>query len=369
MAAISFFCMISFVVGFYLSSNLISCSLPVRINSTISSDTCPSENVRSELNKVIEQELVKLYETPCKNTLSRPTRATSILGGKEGLAWDDIMPCYEPAVTGIRKINISYDSQVNSIQVTYLLADGTLYTAPRHGSYSGSTSSFILAKDERIVLLVAATNDSVITSLQFNSKNSGGFETQYGPFGEDTQGAMEVGGYILGFSGYSSSVLLGISVHFLQPLSRSTSSYGGSCTNNFYDDKVDTIIPPVVAINSIVIHHGSLIDSIQASYTLLGGSLYEGTRMGGLGGETRTVTLIDNEIINRMNGSSFEMFLGQLSFYSTFQGTHFNSYGPYGSDMENSFDVSGNILGFYGYTDYHSGIPGDALCSIGVYRL
>ena len=65
-----------------------------------------------------------------------------------------------------------------------------------------------------------------------------------------------------------------------------------------------------------------------------------------------------------MNGSLFEMFLGQLSFHSTFQGIH----GPYGSDMEKSFDVSGNILGFYGCTDYDSEV-GDILSSIGIYLL
>ena len=122
-----------------------------------------------------------------------------------------------------------------------------------------------------------------------------------------------------------------------------------------------------MAINSIVIHHGNFIDSIQANYTLLDGSLYEGTHMGGPGGGPSTVTLNDNEIINRMNGSSFDTFLGQLSFDSTFQGTHFNLYGPYGLMMGNSFDVSRPILGFYGYADYSSGVPGDILCSIGLY--
>ena len=317
--------------------------------------------MRSKLNKVIEQELGNLYGTPCKKSLSRPTEATYIVGSEKGLAWDDIMPCYEPAITEIRKINISYDSQVNSIQVTYLLADGTLYTAPRHGSYGGSTSSFVLAKDERIVLVVAATNGSVITSLKFKSENSNGFEEQHGPFGEVTLETIEVVGYILGFKGHSSSVLHGIAVYFLPPL---IPYDWGNCTNSSYDDKVDTIIPPVVAINSIVIHHGSLIDSIQANYTLLGGSFHEGTHIGRPGGETSTVTLIDNEIINQMNGSFFEVFLGQLSFHSTFQGTH----GPYGSEMENSFDVSGNILGFFGCTDYDSEVE-DILSSIGIYLL
>ena len=158
-----------------------------------------------------------------------------------------------------------------------------------------------------------------------------------------------------------------LGVYFLPPLYKSTRSYGGSCRNSSYDDKADTIIPPVVAINSIEIHHGNFIDSIQEIYTLLDGSLYEGTHMGGPGGETSTVTLSDNAIINRMNGSSFDTFLGQLSFYSTFQGTHFNLYGLYGLNIENSFDVSGNILGFYGYADYRSPICKDILCSIGLY--
>ena len=98
MAAIAFFCMISFVVGFYLSTNFISCSLPIRINSIISNDTCPSKVLRNELNKVIEQELGNLYGTPCKNSSSRPTKVTDIHGSEEGLAWDDFMPCYEPAI-------------------------------------------------------------------------------------------------------------------------------------------------------------------------------------------------------------------------------------------------------------------------------
>ena len=63
-----------------------------------------------------------------------------------------------------------------------------------------------------------------------------------------------------------------------------------------------------MAINSIVIHHGSLISSIQEIYTLLNGSFHEGTRIGGPGGETSNVTLNDNEIINRISVSSFEIF-------------------------------------------------------------
>ena len=295
MEAISFFCIICFVVGFYLSTNFISCSLPIRINSIISNDTCPSKVLRSELNKVIEQELGNLYGTPCKNSSSRPTKVTDIHGSEEGLAWNDIMPCYEPAIIGIRKIDISYDSQINSIHVTYLLAGGTLYTAPRHGSYGGSNSSIVLAKDERIVYVAWTTNGSAISHLRFVSKNSNGTEKQHGPFGEDTPIAMGVEGYILSFKGYSSSILHGLGVYFLPPLYKSNSSYGGSCRNSSYDDKVDTIIPPVVAINSIVIHHRNFIDSIQANYTLLDGSLYEGTRIGGPGGEPSIVTLNDKE--------------------------------------------------------------------------
>ena len=227
MAVISFFCMISFVVGVYLSSNLISCSLPIRINSIISNDTCPSEALRSDLNKVTEQELGNLYGTQCKNNSSRPTKVTYIHGSEEGLAWDDIIPCYEPVIIGIRKIDISYDSQINSIQVTYLLADGTLYTAPRRGGYGGSSSSIILGENKRIVYVAWATIGSVISHLRFFSKNSNGTEKQHGPFGVVTQMFFEVVGYILGFKGHSSSVLHGLGVYFLPRLYRITSSYGG----------------------------------------------------------------------------------------------------------------------------------------------
>ena len=321
--------------------------------------------------KAAVQQIGNLFGPLCEDSLSNVGRSISVTenyGGEEGSAWDDKVCLTKPTVIGIRKIDISYGSQINSIQVTYLLADGTLYMAPRHGGSGNFSSSILLAEGERIVRVEGTTNGSAISHLAFTSKNPSAIENTYGPYGEIGHIGFNLEGYILGFRGHASTILQGLRVYYLPPLIRSNETFGGSCVNKYYDDNLDAIIPPVVGIKNITIHHGDLVDGIQATYILLGGGLYEGSNIGGRGGGSTTVTLNDNEEIYQMNATSFDLYLGQLTIHSRLQGT-LKTHGPYGIDVETSHEVSGVILGFYGYASFHPGVSGDVVCSIGIYTV
>ena len=81
--------------------------------------------------------------------MARSTRKSDSYGGGGGGAWDDVNK-YNPV--GVRSITIRHGNHVDSLQVTYLLADGSTYMAPKHGGTGGSQSSFTLAQDEMIML-------------------------------------------------------------------------------------------------------------------------------------------------------------------------------------------------------------------------
>ena len=78
------------------------------------------------------------------------------IGGITGKPFNDMLPNRDnglPIITGIDSINISFQagSQIESIQVTYRLFNGTLYAAPRHGGNKTRTITIKLAKREYVV--------------------------------------------------------------------------------------------------------------------------------------------------------------------------------------------------------------------------
>lgn len=113
-------------------------------------------------------------------------------GNSSGSAWNDITHFCNPMIVGIRAIELFHDSHVHSIQVTYLLADGTMYAAPRHGNNNGSRARITLSQKEQIVRVDGSADGIVINHLTFFSKNSR--EKAYGPYGIATQQEFNVEG-------------------------------------------------------------------------------------------------------------------------------------------------------------------------------
>ena len=370
-------CIINIIIGYYFSCGLINATtLPFKMSSSASSSLdCPS-TIAMESNKNLLKALTMetLEELHCHHGVlyrdgGRPTLITSNYGSQEGSDWDDDIICHESNIVGIRSMDINYGSHINSIQVTYLLGNGSLREAPRHGGNGSSSSSIILSENERIVRVEGSTDGTVINHLVFISNDSNGTEKAYGPYGTPGQVHFNVVGYILGFRGKANDAdVTSLAVYYLRPLVKSTETFGGTGRTYPFDDSVDAIIPPVVGIKNIMINYGSLIDSIQCTYILLGGGLLLGQLHGGVGGTNTTVMFKEMEMLQQVTAGSYYAYLGQLTLHTSFWG-EITRHGQYGERQQASFNFYGIILGFHGYEEYYSAIQRRVISRIGVYTV
>jgi len=236
--------------------------------------------------------------------------------------------------------------------------------AARHGTNFGSRAVITLGEKERIKRIDGSSCNNVISHVTFTSENESGNITVHGPYGLRTREEFSVNGYVLGLKGSSMVRLTGLGVYYLPSVVRSNNTFGGSCSNTLHDDKVDSIIPPVVGISSIKIHHGLILDGIQITYLLMDGSHHRGNFIGFI--ELRT-----NEILYKLEViPDNNDIVGIISIHSRFNGS-IRFKGKYGAHSTTRAVqvVSGNILGFYGYSTYHEGLRNDLVSTIGVYRI
>ena len=337
-------------------------------------------NTQSSLEKSCNYEAAMLYAKqdilntlnnrycPLLNNTVRPTTASRCYGYCAGLEWDDLADTCD-RIIGIRAIEIYYDHhQVNSIQVSYLLAGGSEVSAARHGHSAGSRVLIRLGNNESIKVVEGSSRNNSISHLTFTSENERGNKTVHGPYGQTGQERFAVNGYILGLKGFSNNSVNGIGVYYLPPLFKSNSTIGG-CFNTLHDDKVDSIIPPVVGISRIKIHHGTFLDGIQFTYLLLDGSLHRGNIIGGTGGNPTLLELFpEEEIYAAEVATSNDDIVGILSIFTRLNEST-RTRGPYGQySNRNRMRVSGKILGFYGYSREWSSQT-HLLCRIGVYTI
>ena len=290
--------------------------------------------------------------------MARSILQSSTFGGGGGSAWDDNILTKSPAIVGIHKVDIRHGDQVDSLQVTYRLADGSTYTAPSHGGTGGSFSSFTLASNERIVRVEGKTDSTVVDRVTFVTKNDVGEEKKYGPFGKTGRTPFSVEGYIVGFFGRSGNLLDALGVYYLPQLQKS-SLFGGSGGNAFVDP-VDVNIPPVVKVKSMKIRHSNQVNCIDVDYLLLGGGVLDGETHGGSGGSSTIVDLADDEVIVKMAGKTNNTLVDQFTLTTTRPDGTTATYGPLGKTGKTEFEVQGNIVGFFGRS-------GDFLDAVGAF--
>ena len=124
---------------------------------------------------------------PLLNNTVRPTIASRCYGYCAGLKWDDLADTCD-RVVGIRAKEIYYDDrQINSIQVSYLLAGGSEVSAARHGDSSGSRVLIRLGDKERIEGVEGSSRKNSISQLTFTSENERGTKTLHVPYGQTGQ--------------------------------------------------------------------------------------------------------------------------------------------------------------------------------------
>ena len=98
--------------------------------------------------------------------------------------------------------------------MTYRLADGSTYTASKHGGMGGGLSSFTLAGDESIIRIEGKTSN-VVDQVTFVTRNSIMHERRYGPYGQTGQNFFSFDGYVIGFFGRAGYLLDRIGVYYL----------------------------------------------------------------------------------------------------------------------------------------------------------
>lgn len=188
------------ILAYVVNNNTISCthilSLPTM---KFGREDCGSENLVAHMNhsmiSALDSFVDELERSSNRLNYSRPILEMEAFGSIVGSYWDDNILTHNPIIVGIRVINISYGSRVNSIQVSYLLADGTVFTAPQRGHSSGNMIFVILASNKRVIRVEGMQDDSGISQLLFVIKNSSGVERNQGPYGSFVGTSFSIQGF------------------------------------------------------------------------------------------------------------------------------------------------------------------------------
>ena len=284
---------------------------------------------------------------------------SELTGGSGGTPWDDDVLEHSPTIVGVRSVTVGHVRRfIANIQVTYLLADNSTYTAKKHGGtphlyYRSPT--IILENDERIVRVEGKVNGfsrGLVNQMTLITENADGVIRQHGPYGRGGKTAFSVEGYVVGFHGSSGSLTDALGFFYL-PAVKKSRKFGGSGGTAF-TDPVETIIPPIVRIRQIrVCADHSHITSINTDYYQLGGGTYYGETHSG-NGECQTFKFDAEEEITTFSG----VHDTQVQ-YLVFSTDDRPVVGPLGSPGELEvredvfFGLRANIIGFFGHSSSH----------------
>lgn len=305
--------------------------------------------------------------TPADRTLfagTRPLQKIGGWGGQKGDAFDDLLqlnPMFK-TVVGIRSINISSADQINAIQVTYKVSDGSLHVGSTHGKNSKPPVTISLASGEYVVKISGSTNGDFVDQLTIVTKGPPDYKhTVYGPFGRAGNHSFTFEGCVLGFYGRSGDVLDNIGIYTIQPAKKSPEF--GKHIDTPFDDGINSVVPPIVGISKLHIWQYGVIPAVQFEYLLLDGTTLLGEMHGEQLAVMTTITFDKGEQLVSMSGKTGDYFfdqVDQLSFTTVKYGGVNAHYGPFGNLGRDNFTVSGNIYGFFGSS-------GEYLYGLGVY--
>lgn len=296
---------------------------------------------------------------------TRPVLKLSSKGSPNGTAFDDVanLTTDTSSILKIDTIAIGSLNQVDYIQVTYLLSNGSFYNASIHGDGIFTPDTITLGTDEYVSKIEGKTNGDYVNELTITTYSAKYRESNvYGPYGTPKLNATQdyvFEGNIVGFYGtVGKYVLNSIGVYTIAPVKKSDYYGYASMKTNFTDDP-DATFPPVMRISALHVHHGTYINAIQAEYQLFGGSTLTGPRHGGQGGHMTTLRLAPDEHITGIKGETEEdeyfSTVCQLTFITTKKDGNVRYYGPYGKKGSKSFSVMDvNVVGLAGAVFKHS---------------
>ena len=241
---------------------------------------------------------------------------SKMFGGRSESVFDDY-----PSVIGIRSVIIHVGDQVDSIEVTYRLADGDTRQSGRHGGDGGSKYSFNLAEGDYISWIEGKTNGELVDQLTFTVTEDNGSilshmvhmerqETHLSPCKDNFISSLSLV--------YSSGSLLdSIGFYSYNNLSKSElfgGVYGGSRFDSNPNSPQSALTGPSLKTSMLLIRSGNRGDSIQAEYVAFGGKFILSPTFGGTGGSLHVVDVGADEVIIKMEGKTNGMLIDQLTF-------------------------------------------------------
>jgi hypothetical protein len=262
-------------------------------------------------------------------------------------------------VVGIHAVKISASSQVDAIEVTYQLSNGSLYTAPSRGNASDSSETILLGALSYVGKIEGKTDGTAINQLTITTIGPRYEVDVYGPYGKGGVAFFQFQGVVAGFHGTYSNRLDQIGVYSLENVRRAGHAYGSYVDGEVFDEFTDFRNPPIVGISKLLIRHHDYITSIQAEYLLLGGTPVLGKKHGGDEGDLTTVTFDRGEVVTNIQGH-YDTYISQLTVFTMKEGGIPARYGPFGKQAFYNITIEGHVLGFFGRSS-------ETLNSIGAY--
>lgn len=138
--------------------------------------------------------------------MSSLAKIAATYGGSRGNYFSDAEDMIG-TIARIHSVTVRAGNQVDSIQVEYILADGSKYMAPRHGGRGGSPNRFTLDANEHIFKVEGKTNNILVDQLTFHTINEAGRKRSYGPYGKTGRIPFSYEGHIVSFHGGSGALL------------------------------------------------------------------------------------------------------------------------------------------------------------------
>ncbi len=276
-------------------------------------------------------------------------------GGNTGTSFDDFTlfnARNSSPIVSISVLNISHGEIINSIQVEYHLTNLSYTWAPIRGT-SVNPIFISLGPAEHICGIEGSTNGIAVTQLTIYTREYDLKESVYGPFGKPSENPFSIQGYVVGFYGRSDSFLENLGIYYFDEIIQSAEFGPVGDGGSKFDDHSDSHTPPIVGISKLTFWHGDFLNGFQAEYILLGGKNVFGEMHGGKDATvTTSVTLLKGErIVNATLGhiKSFGFICLVTLTVKRINGKT-EVVGPFGDKGVQSYNFSGNILGFYGHS-------------------
>jgi hypothetical protein len=242
--------------------------------------------------------------------------ATQVYGGPGGNAFSDFQP---PTGARVAEVRVRSGNMVDSVQMVYALADNSTVVGPRHGGSGGNNNSFRLDGDEYIIGLAGRYGDYLDALRIITNKRT---SPTYGGRGGRTDFRVDVPSWnmALGFAGRAGQYVDALGLVYAAIYSQQnrylagtisarpgrlqqTAIVGGNGGSAFADQNVTT----GARISEIRIRSGERVDSLQVVYMLSNGTLQEGPRHGGTGGNAFVFTFDPDEYLVGISGRTGQM--------------------------------------------------------------